>query len=411
MGSVTRRDIRYCRSRHADARRAAAAAEGGDRKAEGRRAAAPFGAAGADRPVVPEGGRPRPRAAAAAARRRDRADERRHRVERRHRAQPRRAPDRARARTCWSARSTRGTPPRSRRWRSSTAFPTSSTSPRRRRSPSRATSSCSGTSRPRREIGRNGLVLLGDIFAEAKVAPKTAVFMHVNDTFGQAMAKGVAALLPKLSLPFKLRRHHPLRSGGQGPDGRGFEGEGDERGALAAGLPAERRDRPAARDGEAALEPDGRGQPRLARALRGAVRQRRWGSTRSTASRTRSGSIPRTSITQRVRGGVQEALPEGRARVSRHQRVLHLRRDPDRGRRVQAREEHRSQGARRRDPPDQHRRNRSSHFGGPIKFNAKGQVEGNRLGRDPEPARQADRRPARASRRRRSSSSRCPRYG
>ncbi len=46
--------------------------------------------------------------------------------------------------------------------------------------------------------------MLGDIFREAKVAPKTAVFMHVNDTFGQAMAKGVAALLPKLSLPFKV---------------------------------------------------------------------------------------------------------------------------------------------------------------------------------------------------------------
>ncbi len=54
------------------------------------------------------------------------------------------------------------------------------------------------------EIGRNGLVLLGDIFRESKVEPKTAVFMHVNDTFGQSMAKGVAALLPRLSLPFKL---------------------------------------------------------------------------------------------------------------------------------------------------------------------------------------------------------------
>ena len=37
---------------------------------------------------------------------------------------------------------------------------------------------------PAPEIGRNGLVLLGDIFREAKVEPKTAVFMHVNDTFG-----------------------------------------------------------------------------------------------------------------------------------------------------------------------------------------------------------------------------------
>jgi branched-chain amino acid transport system substrate-binding protein len=57
---------------------------------------------------------------------------------------------------------------------------------------------------PAPEIGRNGLVLLGDIFSAAKVQPKTAVFMHVNDTFGQSMAKGVAALLPKVSLPFKL---------------------------------------------------------------------------------------------------------------------------------------------------------------------------------------------------------------
>jgi len=57
---------------------------------------------------------------------------------------------------------------------------------------------------PAPEIGRNGLVLLGDIFREAKVQPSTAVFMHVNDTFGQSMAKGVAALLPTLSLPFKL---------------------------------------------------------------------------------------------------------------------------------------------------------------------------------------------------------------
>jgi branched-chain amino acid transport system substrate-binding protein len=57
---------------------------------------------------------------------------------------------------------------------------------------------------PAPEIGRNGLVLLGDIFREAKVEPKTAVFMHVNDTFGQSMAKGVMALLPKVALPFKL---------------------------------------------------------------------------------------------------------------------------------------------------------------------------------------------------------------
>src|SRR6476620_2713651 len=57
---------------------------------------------------------------------------------------------------------------------------------------------------PAPEIGRNGLVLLGDIFSVAAVQSKNTVFMNVNDTFGQSMAKGVAALLPKLSLPFKL---------------------------------------------------------------------------------------------------------------------------------------------------------------------------------------------------------------
>jgi branched-chain amino acid transport system substrate-binding protein len=57
---------------------------------------------------------------------------------------------------------------------------------------------------PAPEIGRNGLLLLGDIFREAKLEPKTAVFMHVNDTLGQSMAKGIAALLPKVSLPFKV---------------------------------------------------------------------------------------------------------------------------------------------------------------------------------------------------------------
>ncbi|MEO6032165.1 MAG: hypothetical protein ABIP61_09730, partial [Burkholderiaceae bacterium] len=36
-------------------------------------------------------------------------------------------------------------------------------------------------------------------------APRTAVFMHVNDTFGRAMTGGINAILPKLNyLPFKV---------------------------------------------------------------------------------------------------------------------------------------------------------------------------------------------------------------
>jgi len=55
------------------------------------------------------------------------------------------------------------------------------------------------------DIVRNGLDLIGDLFRATNVAPRTAVFMHVNDTFGQAMSKGINAVLPRRTqLPFKL---------------------------------------------------------------------------------------------------------------------------------------------------------------------------------------------------------------
>jgi branched-chain amino acid transport system substrate-binding protein len=55
------------------------------------------------------------------------------------------------------------------------------------------------------DIVTNGLALIGDLFRATNAVPRTAVFMHVNDTFGQAMAKGIGALLPRQTqLPFKL---------------------------------------------------------------------------------------------------------------------------------------------------------------------------------------------------------------
>jgi branched-chain amino acid transport system substrate-binding protein len=54
------------------------------------------------------------------------------------------------------------------------------------------------------ELVRNGLALTNDLFRATRTTPRTAVFMHVNDTFGQANAKAIAALLPTLNLPFKL---------------------------------------------------------------------------------------------------------------------------------------------------------------------------------------------------------------
>ena len=51
----------------------------------------------------------------------------------------------------------------------------------------------------------NGLALLRDLFQATGTAPRKAVFMHVNDTFGVAMTGGIKATLPKLSyLPFTI---------------------------------------------------------------------------------------------------------------------------------------------------------------------------------------------------------------
>jgi len=55
------------------------------------------------------------------------------------------------------------------------------------------------------DIVRNGLALIGELFLATNTVPRTAVFMHVNDTFGQAMAKGIGAFMPRLTqLPFKI---------------------------------------------------------------------------------------------------------------------------------------------------------------------------------------------------------------
>ncbi len=55
------------------------------------------------------------------------------------------------------------------------------------------------------DIVRNGLALIGDLFRATNVAPRSAVFMHVNDTFGQAMRGAIGAILPsQTQLPFKI---------------------------------------------------------------------------------------------------------------------------------------------------------------------------------------------------------------
>jgi len=56
-----------------------------------------------------------------------------------------------------------------------------------------------------RDIVGNGLRLIGDLFHATNTVPRTAVFMHVNDTFGTAVSKGIAAAMPHMTqLPFKI---------------------------------------------------------------------------------------------------------------------------------------------------------------------------------------------------------------
>jgi branched-chain amino acid transport system substrate-binding protein len=43
-----------------------------------------------------------------------------------------------------------------------------------------------------------------EVFAIAGAAPKAVVFMHVNDTFGTSMAKGIGGVFPKFELPYKI---------------------------------------------------------------------------------------------------------------------------------------------------------------------------------------------------------------
>jgi branched-chain amino acid transport system substrate-binding protein len=43
-----------------------------------------------------------------------------------------------------------------------------------------------------------------ELFRIIGSAPKNVVFMHVNDTFGTAMAKGINAVMPKFNVPYKI---------------------------------------------------------------------------------------------------------------------------------------------------------------------------------------------------------------
>lgn len=53
-------------------------------------------------------------------------------------------------------------------------------------------------------ILRDAFLNQKEIFAAAGTAPKTAVFLHVNDTFGTAMSKAIPGVMPKFDMPYQI---------------------------------------------------------------------------------------------------------------------------------------------------------------------------------------------------------------
>ena len=160
-----------------------------------------------------------------------------------------------------------------------------------------------------------------EIFEAAGAAPKTVVFMHVNDTFGTAMAGGIGGILPRHNMPFTIKETISYDPGGARSLGRGRQGEGVRRRSADGGQPPQRCDPADARARQAALESDGHpvDGPRLVRRpvsqdarqarrraveLRAVVRPEqeavaRRSRTRSPRSIRRSISTPTTSIPSR----------------------------------------------------------------------------------------------------------------
>lgn len=52
-----------------------------------------------------------------------------------------------------------------------------------------------------------GLTTMNGLFEATGTKPQTAVLLHINDTFGTAMLKGIQALAPKVGIPFEIKEY------------------------------------------------------------------------------------------------------------------------------------------------------------------------------------------------------------
>ena len=239
-------------------------------------------------------------------------------------------------------------------------------------------------------ILRDAFIDQKQIFAEVGAAPKTVVFMHVNDTFGTAMKGGIGAVMPKFDMPYKI-----VETIAYDPLARDLSVEISK--AKATGADALLM---VSRLNDAIL---------LTREL---VKQR-WtpmaimsmgpGWYEDQYLKTLEQAVRRAAVLRALVRSEQEAVEAARRRARQgasrrqpeHQPCLHLRGAADRRRCLQARRLRRSEGARRRHPQDRHqgqRRHRPRH---PVR--RQGPERQDRRRRHPEPRRQAHHRRAEGS--------------
>ena len=247
------------------------------------------------------------------------------------------------------------------------------------------------------DLVHNGLALMRDLFQATRTAPRTAVFMHVNDTFGMANTAAINKILPTLSyLPFKVVDDDLVRPGGA--DLSVEVAKAKASGADFLMLVCRLNDSILlrARDGQAALQPDGLVSPGSP-----GMYEEPFYKTLGKYSDYAISNVPwydpKAKLTALVDHAFSREIPERQADVQRAQRRLHRRGDDDRGRRVQARRLSRRHGARRRAAQDQHQRTHDA--GRPDRLQRQGPEHRDRLGMHPEPqadaARSCCRRPAR----------------
>ena len=201
-----------------------------------------------------------------------------------------------------------------------------------------------------------------EVFEASGVAPKTVVFMHVNDTFGTAMQKGIGGLMPKFNMPYTIKETISYD-----PTARDLSVEVSKAKATGA-------------DALLAVS-------RLNDAIlitREMVKQRwspmgvlsmgpGWYEDQylKTLGKLADGPLsfvpwydPNKKVSKLLEGSAGQGAPR---RQPQHQPDLHLRSAAGGGRRLQAGRLRRSQGAGRRDPQDQHHRQRQHRPRHPVR--------------------------------------------